>query len=828
MKHKGSFIVCLVIALCLALLPIPGATAAGTTVYVSSGGSDANSGASASEPVKTLNQALALARDGDTIELSGTVLAEDSGSDDAPLVIDKAVTITGTGEALLSLRAGGILLGADVSFSHISIGAAGFLRPGIAANGHTLTLKDVSQDNTLRPLQIYGGTFFDYSSGEDFGAAVRGSASIIQIIGCDLDAVYAGSVNGGSVVDVSIHVAKTDFLDATDPQSYTVSLGGIYAASVFKDPGDTATAGMIPQLDSSTVLTHPVRIHICDNAKVTTVDGVMDAHSVSLTVEGQGRCSFPIACIDTLTVAGGTFVPLAGRTGPAASDITLTGSTDNMATLDLSEYEISGGVHSVRDFTGSALGILVLPADGSMTISGVLSGTTAFRGGGGMPWASEANPGYSGVLEYSRTYIRLEGSGSGGFVLNDPHPTQEISLTAGSGTWTTSAEPESSVELFSFSFPEDTVTASYETINKLNADAGDNFVRISVDAELGEFFYLGWVPLTFRVNGAEALTAVEDDTGNFYCDYTAANLRLEGYTDDWSDPVASYIWVTRLDDSTPIEAGRYEIEVTAPTSSGPVTDSIILIIQSAGAEEDDPPAETTGPEDPTASTEVPQPETPTVAPAPEETVPPTQSEGSTEPTDPETPAAPTEPAVPTEPAPKRFEDVADNAWFKAAVDFVTVRGLFQGVTDTAFCPDAPMTRGMLAVVLHRMEHTPECPFQGTFADVPKGSWFTQAVEWAAQTGVVNGYGDGTFGPDDPITREQLAAMLWRHSGCPESSQDVSRFTDADRISGYALTAIRWASETGVMGGRDDGSLDPGNTATRAEVAQMLTRYLNLD
>ena len=104
-------------------------------------------------------------------------------------------------------------------------------------------------------------------------------------------------------------------------------------------------------------------------------------------------------------------------------------------------------------------------------------------------------------------------------------------------------------------------------------------------------------------------------------------------------------------------------------------------------------------------------------------------------------------------------------------------------------------------------------------------WCADAVTWANANGIVGGYGNGSFGPNDPITREQLAVMLWRYAGSPTSSHSLEQFTDEDRISGYAREAMRWANENGIVNGFGNGLLGPKGNATRAQVAQMLMNFL---
>ena len=132
---------------------------------------------------------------------------------------------------------------------------------------------------------------------------------------------------------------------------------------------------------------------------------------------------------------------------------------------------------------------------------------------------------------------------------------------------------------------------------------------------------------------------------------------------------------------------------------------------------------------------------------------------------------------------------------------------------------------MLAAVLHNLENNPGQNLDSGFDDVRENAWYAGAVNWAAANSIINGYSSRQFGPGDPITREQLAVMLWRYAGSPAATGKELHFSDAGKISGYALEALRWAVEKGVMGGTGGGVLDPQGLATRAQVAQMLKNFL---
>lgn len=174
---------------------------------------------------------------------------------------------------------------------------------------------------------------------------------------------------------------------------------------------------------------------------------------------------------------------------------------------------------------------------------------------------------------------------------------------------------------------------------------------------------------------------------------------------------------------------------------------------------------------------------------------------------------------------KSFADVSADNWAADAVAFVSGHELFSGTSSDRFSPDLPMTRGMLAMVLHNLENNPAQPVAGMFSDVTSDAWYSEAVAWAAARGIVSGYGNGLFGPSDHITREQLAVMLWRYAGEPAATNKELHFNDVDEASGYALDALRWATENGIINGKGGGILDPRGQATRAQVAQMLMNYL---
>lgn len=183
----------------------------------------------------------------------------------------------------------------------------------------------------------------------------------------------------------------------------------------------------------------------------------------------------------------------------------------------------------------------------------------------------------------------------------------------------------------------------------------------------------------------------------------------------------------------------------------------------------------------------------------------------------------------TSPEPLPFTDVPGDSWYTEAVRYVYQNGLMAGVSDTAFGPDATTSRSMIATILWRMAGSPVVNYALNFADVPQGQWYSEAVRWAASEGIVSGYGD-TFGTDDPITREQLAVMLYRLAqneglGFTGSWAFPLRYDDADQVSDYAYEALCWTTMNGIITGTGDGStLSPQGQATRAQAAVMLTQF----
>ena len=176
---------------------------------------------------------------------------------------------------------------------------------------------------------------------------------------------------------------------------------------------------------------------------------------------------------------------------------------------------------------------------------------------------------------------------------------------------------------------------------------------------------------------------------------------------------------------------------------------------------------------------------------------------------------------------KEFDDVAEDDWFAEAVDFVTSHEIFQGMGDGEFGPQDTMTRAMMATVLFRLEGEPAVSGGKTFADVESGKWYTAAVNWASETGIMNGYGE-SFGTNDAVTREQMAVLLYNYVkslGIETEAGSTAGFSDAGELHSWGEEAMAWAVGAGIFQGDGTGRLNPGGNATRAEVATLMMRIV---
>lgn len=160
-----------------------------------------------------------------------------------------------------------------------------------------------------------------------------------------------------------------------------------------------------------------------------------------------------------------------------------------------------------------------------------------------------------------------------------------------------------------------------------------------------------------------------------------------------------------------------------------------------------------------------------------------------------------------------FSDVAADAWYAEAVMYCRERGLMSGIGNNQFAPESSLTRAQLAAVLYRIAGSPAVTGTDSFTDTVDGAWYSSAVLWASRQGLVSGYGGGLFGPNDPVTREQMTAIFWRYAGSPAAGS--ATLSDGEAASSYALSAINWAVSNGIVAPISGTTFAPRDNATRA-------------
>ena len=175
-----------------------------------------------------------------------------------------------------------------------------------------------------------------------------------------------------------------------------------------------------------------------------------------------------------------------------------------------------------------------------------------------------------------------------------------------------------------------------------------------------------------------------------------------------------------------------------------------------------------------------------------------------------------------------FSDVKEDDWFYTSVEYAVNKGLFNGVSETQFAPSLTLTRAMLVTVLYRAEGEPEVSEKALFTDVAEDAYYAKAVAWGQESGLVNGMTEKEFAPDNAITREQIGTIMFRYAVfkgmVAVTLEENLGFDDADEISPYAVSPLNWAVGCGLINGRTATTINPKDTATRAEAATILTRY----
>ena len=168
-----------------------------------------------------------------------------------------------------------------------------------------------------------------------------------------------------------------------------------------------------------------------------------------------------------------------------------------------------------------------------------------------------------------------------------------------------------------------------------------------------------------------------------------------------------------------------------------------------------------------------------------------------------------------------FKDITANMWCYDYVLDVYNKKLILGTSEDTFSPDTPLTRAMVASIIYRMAGSPDVSYSAIFTDVPDGQWYTKGIIWAYNNKVISGYGNGLCGPNDYVTVEQLASILYRYAGSPEVTAEITGYSDVNSMSDYAKTGMAWAVSKKMNNGE---TLHPASPATRAEAAKMFSLF----
>ncbi len=170
-----------------------------------------------------------------------------------------------------------------------------------------------------------------------------------------------------------------------------------------------------------------------------------------------------------------------------------------------------------------------------------------------------------------------------------------------------------------------------------------------------------------------------------------------------------------------------------------------------------------------------------------------------------------------------MSDVSKSKWYFDAVEYVVGKGIMNGYSNNKFAPDDYLSRAMLVQILYNYSNKPAVSANNAFNDVKSTDWYFDAVQWGKSNNIVSGYGNN-YNPNNHITRQEVAQILYNYAGKPKTSGRISQFSDAKNVSSWAEDAMKWAVSNGIINGKN-GKLDPTGNATRAEAAQMLTNFI---
>lgn len=715
-------------------------------------------------PYQYVSQALAAAQDGDTILITGDSVFFQPGQDQAsgtPYVIDKAVTIKSESGTTLTANTAGIVLSADVSIQDLRLSYTAYTEiNGIFANGHTLTISNMADGNN-NDHPVRVFAGGLYQRGKWLGTP--GAHGTVSLSGSQtvVGGVFACGLSAPGASESSWTIPCT--VQITD--KVTVSAG--WTVTGINDGQLLQIMNHFPGENSADgSLKYARSIYAAD----TPAEIILHNTSV-MDIDGESGSGVNAA----VSIHPGQYLSSpglyhvssltvnGGSVAPKALNSGCDLGVSSGAILNLSNVMNAGTTFDIQNFSGG--GILQIPNLSTLAIRGTVTGQTEFR-------TNElSGRDHSGLVTLGHTYIQSPANTpDSAFTLTHPYSTQsDMYLTKDArGSW--------HVER---AFAKDTdISITEVSLKDFTAPAAG-------DSPVYEF-----TPIYTTADSK----VIEDSCFGFW--YGGKETDAKGETLD----------ETFLDGYT----YRLELELTVP-----LADSGTACCFRPGL---------TLPKDFTLAQDIPAAGRYTIfiektftLGTPTPTPPPGTGDNTGDSNDPQ--PEPTPPVNPSE----IYTDVLPDAWYVPAVNFVVEQGLMTGLGGGKFAPDSSLTRAMLTQILYNKAGKPAVGLWD-FTDVPPGDWYAAPVSWAAAQGIVLGFPNGQFKPNDNITREQLALILYRWADSPAVSDAALNFTDADQVSLWALDAICWAVDQGILSGKGGGILDPTGNATRGETAKMLMNF----
>ncbi len=737
---------------------------------------DTSGDGSRENPYNRFEDAVANVADGGTIYILGSGafinVREEAGV--SPYVVWKNVTVrpAGSGQATLTTRAAGLVLGGDVTFENITFGFVNKYHSGIFANGHNLILKNVARESGSRLVHVFAGGLKN-PNGTWMGAApVSGGSVTISGKQTHLGDIYAGGLNAGQEGDV--------VLDITG--STNIVIGNVYACGA--DEPDLSHDNMFdineppdPQYNLSFPVGGETRVKLA-NVSVREVVGLGAAGGTSVTFSTEFLNSYlSLRGIKNLAVTAGALDPQALTSGNGSAGF------GEISISEGAELHVADNEEPIvtEKFYGG--GKLILGSTEKLIVTKDLTGTTAFETPGGYG-------GRSGRVQTEHVYIEGPESSTGSFTFVPDFSQVGYAMTSklsgGKKLWSIHGGEASVPYLTKLE-----CASPEQTVHQSDLTDGTTFT-MTVQSESDGFPVFAF---KMKLDGKEQELKADLDYNS--ADAEEANVSV--FMVPKLDSAEEYeLCVESIDPFGKAKSGLYEITVSAPSEDGVLSSTVLLtVLSDSGSSEGGTGGDNTGGGNTgggntgggnTGGTGV-------------------STGGSSE--QPDVPAVPSDPELPS--ASQMFIDVKAGSWYESSVTFTAHRRLFVGVGNNRFDPSGKTSRAMVMTVIAKMAGQ----------NVHN---YDEAVKWAVSAGV----SDGTNRHKN-VTREQLVAMLYRYAGSPEAADDsgLEAFTDRRQISRWAEEAMKWAVSTGLLKGQGNGRLTPLATATRAETAAIIERFVKL-